>query len=68
MTKLGADCGHFLEIGFIDAEAYKTWVRGEGDCPPTRFPTGAVLGATRQGNLGMEDKRKLQRAIQEGTS
>jgi len=67
-TKRGVDGGHFLEIGFIDADAYKTWVRGKGDCPPTRFPTGTVLGATRQGNLGMEDKRKLQRAIEEGTS
>jgi len=67
-TKLGADGSHSLEIGFIDAGAYKTWVQGRGDCPPTRFPTGTVLGVTRQVNLGMEDKRKLQRAIQEGTS
>jgi len=67
-TKFGADGGHLLEIGFIDAGAYQAWVRGRGDCPPTRFPTGTVPGATRQASLGMEDKRKLQRAIQEGTS
>jgi len=67
-TKLGADGVHFLEIGFIDADAYKAWVRGGDDCPPTRFPIGTVLGTARQANLGMEDKKKLQRAIQEGTS
>jgi len=32
MSKLGADGSHFLEIGFIDAEAYITWVQGRGDC------------------------------------
>jgi len=67
-AKVGADGGHFLEIGFIDAEAYKKWVQNRGNCPPTRFPMGTMLGATRQGNLGMEDKRMLQRAIREGTS
>jgi len=65
-TITGAD-GLSLEIGFIDAEAYKNWVRGRGQCPPTRFPTGSVLGLTRQGNLGMEDKNVLNRAMREGT-
>lgn len=57
-----------LEVGFVDAAAYISWVNGGRSCPPTVFPSGRVQGATRQGQLGMEDRAVLQRAIAEGTT
>lgn len=65
----GADNSSVLEVGYIDAKAYIDWVNGKSStCPPTTFPTGQpVLGATRQGMLGMEDRNVLKQSIKEGT-
>eukprot|EP00747_Dinoflagellata_sp_TGD_P029905 gnl/TRDRNA2_/TRDRNA2_134259_c0_seq1.p1 gnl/TRDRNA2_/TRDRNA2_134259_c0~~gnl/TRDRNA2_/TRDRNA2_134259_c0_seq1.p1 ORF type:complete len:666 (+),score=105.72 gnl/TRDRNA2_/TRDRNA2_134259_c0_seq1:108-2000(+) len=39
------------------------------ECPPTRFPDGTiVLGETRQGLLGLEDRKVLLQTMREGTS
>jgi len=60
--------GEVLEIGFIDAKQYIDWVQARRSiCPPTVFRRGEVLGATRQGMLGMEDRAVLKRTISEGT-
>lgn len=58
-----------LELGFIDQKAYIAWIKSSwAACPPTRFPGGDVIyGATRQGQLGMEDKAALKKAMEEGT-
>merc|ERR1711920_481470 len=64
-----------LEIGFIDAAAYIAWVKGANACPPTKFPATSVrssaeqvLGSTRQGQLGMENRAELKKAMEEGTT
>jgi len=65
-----------LQIGFVDGQAYIRWIQKGGVCPPTKFKTSSmftsstteVLGATRQGELGMEDREVLKKALQEGTS
>jgi len=59
-TQVGADGCHFLEMGFVDAEAYKAWVQDRGNCPPTRFPTGTVLGTTRQGTWAWRTRRSCR--------
>jgi len=63
----GSNDDESLELGFIQGKAYVDWVKGGRTCPPTVFPTSQVLGLTRQGILGMEDRTVLKRTIDEGT-
>jgi len=66
-----SDGNAILEIGFIDGEAYINWVQGRSStCPPTVFRGGShqVLGATRQGILGLENREVLKGYIREGTT
>lgn len=58
-----------LEQGFIPGQAYIDWVKGTSTtCPDTAFPSGKVLGATRQGILAMEDRAVLRQAMEQGTT
>lgn len=64
----GPDGNTTLELGHIDGQAYIDWINGRRrDCPPTIFRDGQVLGNTRQGVLGLEDKRMLAATMREGT-
>lgn len=56
-----------LEIGFVDAKAYISWIRNGRNCPQTQFPSGTLRGEVRQARLGMEDRTVLKRAMEEGT-
>jgi len=65
----GGDGMAVLEQGFIPGQAYIDWVKGTSTaCPDTTFPSGKVLGATRQGILGMEDRAVLRQAMEQGTT
>merc|ERR1712232_552028 len=57
-----SNSGEVLQIGHIDQKAYIAWLSSSrAPCPPTVFPGGdRVLGATRQGQLGMEEKSVLK--------
>jgi len=65
-----------LEVGYIDAQAYIAWIKGTRSvCPPTVFGASGlfsrseqVVGLTRQGLLGLEDKSYLKRTMEQGTS
>uniref|UniRef100_A0A7S1EZX6 Uncharacterized protein n=1 Tax=Noctiluca scintillans TaxID=2966 RepID=A0A7S1EZX6_NOCSC len=59
-----------LEMGYVDGVLYTGWVLGtKRECPPTKFRGGRVqvLGSTRQGQLGMEDRNELKKELNEGT-
>eukprot|EP00450_Noctiluca_scintillans_P039409 CAMPEP_0194479234 /NCGR_PEP_ID=MMETSP0253-20130528/2416_1 /TAXON_ID=2966 /ORGANISM="Noctiluca scintillans" /LENGTH=694 /DNA_ID=CAMNT_0039318421 /DNA_START=59 /DNA_END=2143 /DNA_ORIENTATION=+ len=59
-----------LELGYVNGVHYTGWVLGTNtECPPTKFRGGKVhvLGSTRQGQLGMEDRAELRKALNEGT-
>eukprot|EP00930_Biecheleria_cincta_P034106 TRINITY_DN23592_c0_g7_i1.p1 TRINITY_DN23592_c0_g7~~TRINITY_DN23592_c0_g7_i1.p1 ORF type:complete len:685 (+),score=106.68 TRINITY_DN23592_c0_g7_i1:24-2057(+) len=62
--------GEKIEVGFVDAQEYINWIRTGANCPPTWFrnQSQAVLGETRQGLLRLEDRKQLQRMMQEGTT
>eukprot|EP00435_Cladocopium_sp_Y103_P065172 s207_g27.t1 len=57
-----------LEIGFVDAQAYITWIRTGENCPDTIFENSRILGLTRQGQLKMEDRETLKSYMDEGTT
>jgi len=63
------DGNEVLEIGFVNGEQYIKWIQKKGSCPDTTFSDGTrVLGATRQGQLGMEDRAALKATMDEGTT
>lgn len=66
---VGRDGDEILDIGFVDAQEYISWLRGHRqDPPPTIFRGGEqALGATRQGALGLEDKAAILQTMNEGT-
>jgi hypothetical protein len=71
---VGSDGKQIIEIGYVNAEQYIAWVGRGKTCPPTIFRKGQrgqevlVRGETRQGQLGLEDKEKLLRTMNEGTT
>eukprot|EP00928_Gymnodinium_smaydae_P025441 TRINITY_DN20259_c0_g1_i1.p1 TRINITY_DN20259_c0_g1~~TRINITY_DN20259_c0_g1_i1.p1 ORF type:complete len:743 (+),score=40.56 TRINITY_DN20259_c0_g1_i1:32-2260(+) len=61
--------GNALEVGFVDAAAYMSWLQGRSQSPPpTVFSTGSASGQDRQEALGMTDRRALLEETKKGTS